>query len=122
MNTVRVAEKPVNLTYIHSKGDDRTILDGSLVLDPANKVSANHVLGTGNAKLKYTYVHGGLTTFEPSYHLGKNSWDFMVARKVYGDDLFRATYQTSSKNLGLEWSRTSKLNGSFKVKCNCCLI
>ncbi|CAA3005297.1 Hypothetical predicted protein [Olea europaea subsp. europaea] len=118
MNTVRVAEKPVNLTYIHSKGDDRTILDGSLVLDPANKVSANHVLGTGNAKLKYTYVHGGLTTFEPSYHLGKNSWDFMVARKVYGDDLFRATYQTSSKNLGLEWSRTSKLNGSFKISAS----
>jgi hypothetical protein len=24
-------------------------------------------------------------------------------------------YQTSSKNLGMEWSRNSKLNGNFKV-------
>ncbi|KAL8523765.1 hypothetical protein ACS0TY_013654 [Phlomoides rotata] len=115
MNTVRVAEKPLNLTYIHSKGDERTILDGALVIDSSNKVSVNHVLGTGNTKFKYNYVHGGLTTFEPSYDLGKNAWDFSVSRRVYGDDLFKATYQTSSKNLGLEWTRSSKMNGSFKL-------
>ncbi|KAL3840312.1 hypothetical protein ACJIZ3_024903 [Penstemon smallii] len=114
MNTVRVAEKPLNLTYIHSKGDERTILDGTLVLDSANKVSANHVFATGNTKLKYTYLHSGITTFEPSYDLGKNTWDFAVSQRVYGDDVFKATYQSSSKNLGLEWSRNSKLNGSFK--------
>ncbi|XP_073294192.1 outer envelope pore protein 24B, chloroplastic-like [Primulina huaijiensis] len=118
MNTIRVAEKPLNLTYIHSKCDERTILDGCLVIDSVNKVSANHVLGTGNAKLKYTYLHGGLTTFEPSYDLGKNAWDFAISRRVYGDDVFRATYQTSSKNLGLEWSRSSKLNGSFKISAS----
>ncbi|KAJ4833935.1 Outer envelope pore protein 24A, chloroplastic [Turnera subulata] len=115
MNTVRVAEKPLNLTYIHSRGDNRTILEGTLVLDSANKVSANHVLGTANTKLKYTYVHGGVTTFEPCYDLAKNSWDFAVLRKVYGDDVFKATYQTTSKQLGLEWSRNSKFNGVFKV-------
>lgn len=115
MNSIRVAEKPLNLTYIHSKGDARTILDGTLVIDSGNKVSANHVLGTGNTKFKYTYLHSGLTTFEPSYDLGKNAWDFAVSRRVYGYDVFRATYQTSSKNLGLEWSRSSKLHGSFKV-------
>ncbi|KDO84516.1 hypothetical protein CISIN_1g028082mg [Citrus sinensis] len=64
MNSVRVADKPLNLTYIHGRGDNRTILEGTLVFDSANKVSANHVLGSGNCKLKYTYVHGGLTTFE----------------------------------------------------------
>lgn len=115
MNTVRVADKPLNMTYIHSKGDDRTVLDGTLVLDSTNKVSANHVLGTENSKLKYTYIHGGLTTFEPSYDLGKNAWDFMVSRRVYGDDVFKAMYQTSSRDLGIEWSWSSKLNGSFKV-------
>ncbi|XP_047956794.1 outer envelope pore protein 24A, chloroplastic-like [Salvia hispanica] len=115
MNSVRVAEKPLNLTYIHSKGDGRTILNGALVIDSGNKVSANYVLGTGKTKLKYTYVHGGLTTFEPSYDLGKNAWDFAVTRKVYGDDVLRATYQTSAKNFGLEWSRSSKQNGSFKI-------
>ncbi|PRQ27012.1 outer envelope pore protein 24, chloroplastic [Rosa rugosa] len=118
MNTIRVAEKPLNLTYIHSKGDNRTILDGTLVLNPANKVSANHVLGTGNGKLKYSYLHGGVTTFEPSYDVAKNSWDFAVSRRVYGDDVFRASYQTSSKLLGLEWSRNSKVNGSFKVSAS----
>ncbi|CDP07535.1 unnamed protein product [Coffea canephora] len=118
MNTIRVSEKPLNLTYMHSRGDNRTSLDGTLVFDSANKVSANHVLGSGNCKLKYTYVHGGLTTFEPSYDFSKNSWDFAISRRVYGDDVFRAAYQTSSKNLGLEWSRNSKLNGSFKISAS----
>ncbi|KAM7514144.1 hypothetical protein LguiA_003727 [Lonicera macranthoides] len=118
MNTVRVLDKPLNLTYIHSKGDNRTILDGTLVFDSANKVSANHVLGSGNCKLKYSYVHSGVTTFEPSYDLAKDSWDFAVSRKVYGDDVLRASYQTSSKALGLDWSRNSKLNGSFKISAS----
>ncbi|CAA0831565.1 Outer envelope pore protein 24B- chloroplastic [Striga hermonthica] len=118
MNTVKVAEKPLKLTYIHSKGDERTILDGTLVIDSANKVSANHVLGTGNTKLKYSYSHGGLTTFEPSYDLGKNTWDFAVSHKVNmfeTNNMLRATYQTSSKNLGLEWFQNLKDNGTFKV-------
>lgn len=115
MNSIRVAEKPLNLTYIHTRGPNRTILDGSLVIDPANKVSANYVLGTENCKLKYTYVHSGVTTFEPAYDLGKNAWDFAVSRKVYDDDVLRATYQTSNSVLGIEWSRSSKLHGSFKV-------
>ena len=60
MNTIGVSEKPLSLTYIHSRGDNRTSLDGTLVFDSANKVSASHVLGSGNCKLKYNYVHGGL--------------------------------------------------------------
>ncbi|XP_061353375.1 outer envelope pore protein 24, chloroplastic-like isoform X1 [Gastrolobium bilobum] len=115
MNTVRVAEKPLNFTYMHSRGDNRTILDGTLVLDTANKVSANYAFDSGNCKLKYSYVHKGLTTFEPSYDVAKNSWDFAVSRRVYGDDSFKASYQTSSKVLGFEWSRNSKQTGCFKV-------
>ncbi|KAJ6723979.1 OUTER ENVELOPE PORE PROTEIN 24A CHLOROPLASTIC-RELATED [Salix koriyanagi] len=118
MSSVKVADKPLNLTYIHSRRDNRTILDGTLVVDSANKVSANYMLGTENCKLKYTYVHGGLTTFEPCYDLAKKSWIFAASRKVYGDDVFRAMYQTSSKNLGLEWSRNSKLNMNFKVSAS----
>ncbi|GAV84384.1 LOW QUALITY PROTEIN: hypothetical protein CFOL_v3_27828, partial [Cephalotus follicularis] len=118
MNTIRVAEKPLNMTYIHHRGDNRTILDGTLVFDSANKVSANHAIGSRNCKLKYTYLHRGLTTFEPCYDLAKNSWDFAVWRKVYDDDVFRASYQTSSQLLGLEWSRKSKVNGNFKGTYN----
>ncbi|KAL6995666.1 Outer envelope pore protein 24, chloroplastic [Sarracenia purpurea var. burkii] len=118
MNRITIAEKPLNLTYIHSRGDNRTILDGTLVFDPANKLSANHALGSGNCKLKYTYVHEGVTTYEPSYDLAKNSWDFALSRRVYGDDVFRASYQTSSKALGLEWSRNSKFNGCFKISAS----
>ncbi|XP_050233337.1 outer envelope pore protein 24B, chloroplastic-like [Mercurialis annua] len=118
MSTVKVADKPLKLTYIHSRGDNRTLLDGALVIDSANKVSANHVLGSGNCKLKYTYVHGGLTTFEPSYDLAKNSWDFAVSQKVYADDVLKATYQTSSKALVMEWSRNSKFNGNFKISAS----
>ncbi|XP_022772775.1 outer envelope pore protein 24A, chloroplastic-like isoform X1 [Durio zibethinus] len=113
MNSVRVAEKPLKLTYIHGRGDNRTVVDGALVFDSANKVSANYMLGTRNCKLKYSYVHGGVTTFEPCYDLGKNAWDFAISRRIY-DDVFKATYQIWSKDLALEWSRNSKFNGTFK--------
>lgn len=115
MNTVRIAEKPLNLTYSHSVSDNRTVLDGTLIFDPSNRVSANHTLGSGNCKLKYSYIHKGITMFEPSYDLAKNSWDFAVSRKVYGDDSLKASYETSSKILGLEWSRNSTQSGCFKV-------
>ncbi|KAL1217910.1 Outer envelope pore protein 24B [Cardamine amara subsp. amara] len=113
MNTVKIAEKSLNLTYIHSRGDNRTIVDGSLLIDSSNKLSANYMVGTNNCKLKYSYAHGGIATFEPCYDLAKNTWDFAVSRRVYGD-LVKATYQTSSKLLGMEWSRNSKSSG-FKV-------
>lgn len=122
MNRVRIADKPLDLTYIHHRGDNRTILEGTFVFDSANKLSTNYMLGTPNCKLKYTYVHGGITSFEPCYDLAKNSWDFAVSRKVYDDDVFKATYQTSSKALGMEWSRNSKLNGSFKVNLHFYLL
>lgn len=122
MNSIRVAEKPINLNYIYFRNDNRTILDGTIVLDSANKVSVNHVLGSGNAKLKYTYLHGGVTTFEQSYDVAKETWDFAVSRKVYGDGMIKASYQTSKKLLGLDWTRTTKQNGSFKVLFFCLLL
>ncbi|XP_024973186.1 outer envelope pore protein 24A, chloroplastic-like [Cynara cardunculus var. scolymus] len=115
MNTIRISDKPLNMVYSHSRGDQRTVLDGTLVIDSANKVSANHVLGSGNCKLKYTYVHGGVTTFEPSYDLAKDSWDFAVSRKLYEDHVLKAVYQTSNQNLQLDWSTRSKMIGSYKV-------
>ncbi|KAM7524182.1 hypothetical protein LguiA_014084 [Lonicera macranthoides] len=115
MNSVRVLDKPLNLTYSHARGDNRTALDGTLVLDPANKFSANYAFDSGNCKLKYSYVHTGLTTFEPSYDVAKNSWDFAVSQRVYGDDVLKASYQASSKVLALDWLRNSMYNGSFKV-------
>ncbi|XP_043714104.1 outer envelope pore protein 24A, chloroplastic [Telopea speciosissima] len=118
MNTIKVSDKPLNLTYIHGRGDNRTIFDGTIVFDSANKVSANYVLGSGNCKLKYTYVHGGIRTFEQCYDFAKNSWDFTLSQRVYGDDVFRASYQTSDKVMGLEWWRDSKSNGSFKISAS----
>lgn len=114
MNTINVAEKPLNLTYMHNRGENRTTLDGALVVDSANKVSGSYMFGTkDNFKLKYTYVHRGTTTFEPCFDFAGKSWDFMLSRKVYGDDVVRATYKTSNRVIGLDWSRNSKQ--SFKI-------
>ncbi|KAL3321861.1 hypothetical protein AABB24_039467 [Solanum stoloniferum] len=121
MNSISVLEKPLNLKYIHSTEEDNTTLDGTLVFDSANKLSVSHKLGSGGCKLKYSYVHGGLTTFEPSYDIKEDSWDFAVSHKVYGSDMCKATYQTPSRKLGLQWSRSSKLGGSFKVSASVCL-
>lgn len=118
MNTVRVLDKQLNLTYTHARGDNRTALDGTLVLGSANKLSANYAFDSGNAKLKYSYVHGGLTTFEPCYDFAKNSWDFAVSQRVDDGDVLRASYQTSSRVLGLDWLKSSMSNGSFKVSAS----
>ena len=107
-------KKGLKLTYNQSRGDRRKLVDGTLVFDSANKVSATYMLGSRNCKLKYSYVHGGVTTFEPCYDLGKDAWDFSISRRIY-DDVFKATYQTWSRDLALEWSRNSKFNGNFKV-------
>nr|DAD21721.1 TPA_asm: hypothetical protein HUJ06_023184 [Nelumbo nucifera] len=57
-----------------------------------------------------------MRTFEPCCDRAKNSWDIAVSQRVCGDDVLRASYQMSSKLLGLEWSRDSKLNGTFKTR------
>ncbi|XP_078435456.1 outer envelope pore 24B-like protein [Wolffia australiana] len=117
MNTIRVMEKPVNLTYIHFHGANRTTLDGTLTVDPANKLSCSYAFQTSNCRVKYAYAHGSLrrTVFEPCYDFSKKAWDFSLSRKFEGDDLLRASYETSRKNLKLEWSRDSKVNGIFKI-------
>lgn len=115
MNRVRVMERPLNLTYSHWRGENLTALDGTLMIDPANKFSFNYGFDSCNCKLKYSYTHEGLTTVEPSYDIGKNAWDFAVSRRVYGNDVVRASYESSTKVLGVEWTRNSSLNGSFKV-------
>ncbi|KAK3007827.1 hypothetical protein RJ639_014517, partial [Escallonia herrerae] len=114
MNSVRVAEKPLNLTYTHAWGDKQTAVDGTLVLDSANKMSANCGFDSGNCKVKYSYVHGGLTTFEPCYDFASNSWEFAVSQRVYGNDLVRASYKMSSRVLGVHWCRNSGPSGGFK--------
>ncbi|KAJ6811934.1 outer envelope pore protein 24, chloroplastic-like [Iris pallida] len=117
MNTVRLLDKPLNLTYIHAHGDNRTALDGSLAFDPANKVGVSYAFGSGNCKVKYVYAHGEMrrTVFEPCYDVSKNVWDFALSKKFEGGDSIKATYQASAKTLGLEWNRDSKVNGCFKI-------
>lgn len=117
MNSVCLAEKLVSLTYRHAWRENRTALDCSVEFDPANKLAVNYALPTG-CKVKYVYAHGEMprrTVLEPSYDLSKNAWDFAVSRKFDGGDSLKATYLTSTKILGVEWSRDSKINGSFKV-------
>ncbi|CAM0878229.1 unnamed protein product [Alopecurus aequalis] len=95
----------------------RTALDLSVAFDPANKVSVSHALGSGGCRVKYTYAHGAgrLTTVEPTFDTAKNAWEFAVARRFDGGDAVRGTYQASTKQLGLEWTRSSSVGGSFKV-------
>ncbi|CAI9110739.1 OLC1v1010813C1 [Oldenlandia corymbosa var. corymbosa] len=115
MNSVRVMERPLHMTYTHWKNENRTALDGTLMIDQAHKVSANYVLDSGNCKLRYSYNPDGLTTVEPSYDFGSNAWDLSVTRMVHANDVVSASYQSSSKVLGFDWRRITSSNGSFKV-------
>ena len=118
MNAIRVQDKPLSLTYIHFHGPNRSTLDGTLTFDPSNKISSSYGFQTGSCRVKYAYSHGSTrqTVFEPSFDFSKKAWDFSVLRKFDGDDSVRASYETSGKNLKLEWSRDSKVNGIFKVR------
>ncbi|XP_057464198.1 outer envelope pore protein 24B, chloroplastic-like [Actinidia eriantha] len=114
MNTVRIWDKPLNLTYTHGRGENWTAVDGTLVFDSANKLSADYAFDSRNCKVKYSYAHRGKSTFEPSYDFAKNSWDFAMSR-LCGDDIVRASYRTSTKVLGMEWHKNSAFNGTFKI-------
>ncbi|KAG8492938.1 hypothetical protein CXB51_010153 [Gossypium anomalum] len=116
MNTFKVEGKQINWSYTHMRNDHRAVLDGTLVFDTANKLSARHELGSFNCKLKYSYVHRGLTTFEPCYDLEKKSWDLAVSRRILGGDLVKANYETLSQVLGVEWSCSSLVNEDGRVK------
>ncbi|XP_050237669.1 outer envelope pore protein 24, chloroplastic-like [Mercurialis annua] len=115
MNSVNVLEKLVNWTYSHSKNENRTVLDGTLAVDPLNKLYARYELGSRNCKLKYSYMHKGVTAFEPGYDFGKNSWDLAVSHRV-NNDVIRVSYESLSKDLGVEWSWNSLLNKEGGVK------
>lgn len=119
MNTARILKKQLNMTYTHVKDENRTILDGTLLLDPTNKISANYVFDSRKLKLRYSYVHRGIATFEPCHDFGKNSWELAVSKTVFDGDVIRASYDTLRKVLDLEWLWKSSFNrdGRFKV-CN----
>lgn len=117
MNSALVMDKPVNIMYMHAWRDNRTTVDCTMVLDPANKVSVGHTVGTRACRVKYAYANGELrnTVFESSYDSGKNAWDFALTRKLEGGNAIKGMYKCSSKLLELEWSRNSKTDGTFKV-------
>lgn len=116
MNTISIADKPLHMTYAHARKNNRTTLDGAFELDTANKISANYAFGSANCKVKYTYIHGdGSQTFEPCYDFAKNAWGFAVSQRIFEDDVIKASYQTSSKVLNVDWIRNFMASSSFKV-------
>ncbi|XP_021757706.1 outer envelope pore protein 24B, chloroplastic-like [Chenopodium quinoa] len=119
MNSIRVLDKQLKMTYTHSRADKNLWVDGTVVIDSSNKISATCNFDSGIRKFKYCYSQaGGARTFEPCYDVAKNSWDFSVSQRITGDDVVKGSYQTSTKILGLEWSRASPFSGSFKVSAS----
>lgn len=117
MNKMKVFDKQLNLTYSHSRTENRIGLNATLLLDSANKLWGSYGFGSGDCKVKYSFVQGGIRTIEPCYDFSNNSWDISVSQRVLDGDLMKAFYKTSSKVLGLEWSSQSLSNqgGRFKV-------
>ncbi|KAK9749859.1 hypothetical protein RND81_02G155800 [Saponaria officinalis] len=115
MNTGNLFNKEVTTTYTHWIKDNKTTLEGTLLMDSRNKLSTNYEIGTNNCKFKYSYYQGdGGTIFEPCYDLANNSWNFSLSQQFSDENLLKASCVTSTKVLGLEWSQTSTCNGSFK--------
>ena len=96
-------------------GENQTSLNGMLELNSANKLSADYEFDFGDCKLMYSYAHGGMT-LEPCYDFGKKSLDFTMSQRILDGDLIGASYKTSSKTLGLEWSSNSKYSENLRFK------
>ncbi|KAK1410410.1 hypothetical protein QVD17_36947 [Tagetes erecta] len=118
MNSFRVNGKPLNFTYTHSLIGNSTALDGTLLLDSNNKVSVNYGFEPRDCKVKYSYVHGCLTTIEPSYDFGDNSWDLALSRRLQDDSVVRASYRSSTRVLGMDFRTKSFASGRFKVSAS----
>ncbi|KAJ0703458.1 putative outer envelope pore protein [Helianthus annuus] len=115
MNSVRVNDKPLNFTYTHSVAENRTVLDGTLMLDSNHKVSVNYGFQPRDCKVKYSLGCGCETTVEPSYDFGDNSWDLAVSRRLYDGSVVRGSYRSSTKVLGMDFRTKAAAGGSFKV-------
>ena len=96
-------------------GENQTSLNGMLELNSANKLSVDYAFDFGDCKLMYSYAHGGMT-LEPCYDFGKKSLDFTMSQRILDGDLIGASYKTSSKTLGLEWSSNSKYSENLRFK------
>ncbi|XP_076897813.1 outer envelope pore protein 24B, chloroplastic-like [Bidens hawaiensis] len=115
MNNMMINRKPLNFTYTHSVAENKTLLDGTLLLDSNNKVSASYGFKPRDCKVKYSYVYGCSTTVEPRYDFADNSWDLVVSRRLPDDSVVRGSYKSSTKDLGVDYRTKSFANGSFKV-------
>ncbi|CAL9747579.1 unnamed protein product [Musa acuminata subsp. burmannicoides] len=117
MNSIKLMEKTLRMTYSHALQERRTEVDGSVEFNEDNKMAVHHVVGTEECKLKYTYQHGERqkTMVEPTYYVAANTWDLVVSRKLDRGEALKASYQAAAKKLQLEWSRDSNVNGTFKI-------
>ncbi|XP_028556057.1 outer envelope pore protein 24B, chloroplastic-like isoform X3 [Dendrobium catenatum] len=121
MNEVALMGQAVRLTYTRTHaldGNGRMALVGSTNINIANKVGLGYEFCTGVIKVRYAYTHGDLEkkiVVEPCLDLSKNAWEFAVTRWFEGRGSLMAVYHAGSKDLGIEWRKKSKVNGSFKV-------
>ncbi|WOK95457.1 hypothetical protein Cni_G04164 [Canna indica] len=118
MNSLKVMEKTIRLTYSHAVAEKRApTLDGLVEFNAENKLVVNHPLGTKDCKLKYTYTGGQQRKIvvEPSYDVATGAWEAALSRKFEGGDTVKASYKAAERTMGLEWSRDSKDKGTFKI-------
>lgn len=116
MTSVNVLGKPLKLTYIHPQKRNATLVEGSLVWDPRNKLTAKYSFATEKGSLKYTFLstpHD--VTVEPGFDFNTNAWNFSLSKKLFTGDNLKASYDSSNTVLGLEWIRDDKYFGPFKV-------
>jgi hypothetical protein len=118
MNSAKVFGKQVKLTYIHPQKANATVLESTLVLNSANKVTGKYSFQSGKGSVKYTYTSSSGATLEPSYDFNTDSWSYSASQSLGEGDTVKLTYETSKKVAGLEWTRDLKQAGSFKVSCS----
>lgn len=115
MNSMNVMGRRVNLAYHHAVQENKMKVKSSVELNDQHKLAVKHVVGTKDGELRYKFAPLRFTVVEPSYKLESREWMVAVSRSFEGGDLLKGSYKPKDRKVGLEWSRTSKERGTFKV-------
>ncbi|XP_074573911.1 outer envelope pore protein 24B, chloroplastic-like [Curcuma longa] len=115
MNSMNVMGRRVNLAYHHAVQEKKMKVKSLVELNDEHKLAVKHLVGTKDCELRYKFAPHRFVLVEPSYKLESKAWAVAVSKSFESGDVLKGSYEVEDGKVGLQWSRTSKEKGTFKV-------
>ncbi|XP_042397341.1 outer envelope pore protein 24B, chloroplastic-like [Zingiber officinale] len=115
MNSMNVMGGRVNMAYHHAVQERKTKVKSLVEFNDEHKMAVKHLVGTKDCELRYKFAPRRFTVVEPSYKLASREWAVALSRSFESGDVLKGSFDVKDRKVGLEWSRTSKERGTFKI-------